>query len=215
MCGVIGVKLKQELDEESFNNLTDLIYESRIRGMHAYGFSFLINNEIVISKTLSISKQIIRNILLEMKTDSLLFHSRYSTSGDFYNKENNQPICVNGVALVFNGILSMKNKQIIEKDFNITMATENDGEVFIRQCDDTPNKYIAFLKENYACSFAGIILSKKSFFAIRNNKRPMYLYEDNKLTIVCSTLDIFLRSNFDIHNIRIINPYEVINLNGI
>mgnify|MGYP000618844717 CR=1 FL=1 len=52
-------------------------------------------------------------------SNNIIYHNRYSTSGDYKNHENNQPIFNNELSLVFNGVLDMGTKKQIENKYNI------------------------------------------------------------------------------------------------
>lgn len=61
----------------------------------------------------------------------LLGHTRYSTSGDFCDIENNQPLQQSDLVLAHNGIVSMSED--FDKIFGQKCSTRNDSEVILRK----------------------------------------------------------------------------------
>jgi glutamine phosphoribosylpyrophosphate amidotransferase len=183
MCSVIGFK-------GTYNkNLLDKIYkESRIRGIHAFGFSHYNNGILETQKFLNFDTFV--NKLHELAPSLFIAHFRYSTSGDFNVMENNQPINFEDKSIVFNGVISQKNKTEIEKEFGVKMDIDNDGYVLIQKF-----KHKTFvLKDDITFSMIG--LDNGKLIALRNKKRPLYFNEDSNV-IICSTRDIMKRSGIE------------------
>ena len=127
-------------------------------------------------------------------TTMLIGHNRYSTSGDWKNENNNQPLELNRMFLVFNGVIDMGTKKEMEKKHNIKMKTNNDGEIFLHYLDKMePLKIVDKLK----CSFAGLFIKDNEIYCLRNNHRPLWRVVINKSVFVASTKDIFKRSGYD------------------
>ena len=51
-----------------------------------------------------------------------IYHNRYSTSGDFKNHLNNQPIEIGDTSLCFNGVIDMGTKSQMEEKYQIKMS---------------------------------------------------------------------------------------------
>lgn len=96
MCGVIGIVSKNILKQDVIKKL---IINSKIRGQHATGISYI--DEDVI-KTCIISKNADYLDLKNVLTKSLIGHARYSTS----SLEYNQPISHFNVSIVHNGVIT-------------------------------------------------------------------------------------------------------------
>ena len=128
------------------------------------------------------------------KANKIIYHNRYSTSGDHMDHNNNQPIHSNNISLVFNGVLDMRTKQEIEEDYNIKMQTENDGEIIIQKCGNNIDKIKKFVKTTNG-SFAGLFLLNDTMIAIRNKNRPLWKLEHLNAVYYASTKDIFKRIN--------------------
>tara|TARA_R100000781_G_C4077460_1_gene126580 strand:+ start:167 stop:775 length:609 start_codon:yes stop_codon:yes gene_type:complete len=186
MCGVVGFSCNNPT-EENYNILYDIIKQSKIRGLHSFGYSYY-DNKIITKKHHNI-----KDINLP-KANKIIYHNRYSTSGDYMNHNNNQPIQLNNISLVFNGVLDMRTKQEIEDNYNIKMQTENDGEIIIQKCGNNIDKIKQFVSTTKG-SFAGLMLLNNKFIAIRNSNRPLWKLEYKNATYYASTKDIFKRVN--------------------
>lgn len=201
MCSIIGWNgnFNKELVIKLFNN-------SRIRGLHAFGYSYLKGELIKTEKFLDYNKFL--NSITDLKPNKFIAHFRYSTSGDYQNSINNQPIQINDLSLVFNGVLDMSGKIDMEKTYNVKLTTENDGEIALLKMQISEEEFKILVKNK---SFAGIFLDKKgNIKAYRNSNRPCYIANYNDIKIIASTKDIFNRSGITNANKLAIN--EVIEI---
>ena len=164
-----------------------IIQQSKIRGLHSFGYSYY-DNELKTIKQHNIS-----DIDFPV-SDRIIFHNRYATSGDYLDHNNNQPISVNEMSLVFNGVIDMRTKEEMQESYNIQMQTENDGELVIQLCGNDQEKIIDYIKKIKG-SFAGLIMMNNKMYAIRNKNRPAWKLEYNNATYIASTKDIFKRVN--------------------
>lgn len=187
MCGIIGFSCKKP-SEENISILNELIIQSKIRGLHSFGYSYyssLIQTE---------KHHDIASVKLPM-SNKIIYHNRYSTSGDYKNHANNQPIHNKEMSLVFNGVLDMGTKEEIESKYNIKMKNDNDGEIILNTCGTDINLIQKFVTETTG-SFAGIILTNSNkLLAIRNTKRPLWELNHLGCIYLASTKDIFKRVN--------------------
>lgn len=187
MCGIIGFSCKKP-SKENISILNELIHQSKIRGLHSFGYSYF-NGLIQTEKHHDIS-----SVKLPM-SNKIIYHNRYSTSGDYKNHANNQPIHNKEMSLVFNGVLDMGTKEEIESKYNIKMENDNDGEIILNTCGTDINSIQKFVTETTG-SFAGIILTNSSkLLAIRNTKRPLWELNHLDCVYLASTKDIFKRVN--------------------
>ena len=179
MCGVVGYY--GDGNNEDRKIIKRLFTESLVRGLHSFGVAFGVG---LVFKFFN--KNDLIDSIEEISFNSCIIHNRYSTSGDWKDHINNQPVFVNGVCLVFNGVISQKDKSGMQKEFSLRMETENDGELF---CHLGPE----VLKKK-GVSFAGLWYGKdgKLFFA-RNEFRPLYYAKKNDSVFIASTKDIFKR----------------------
>jgi len=209
MCGIIGAFFIEKTKEELLF-LKKLMNESSVRGLHAFGVCFYDKKYEVIKS----NKKDFSSFIDEFEKSnaiSIMFHNRYSTSGDHKIENNNQPIVVNNVgSIVMNGIISMKTKEQFEKQFDVICDTENDAEILLRKMEKDVD-VIDFLSST-KCSFAGIIMEKEKMFGVRNNKRPLYIYKSKKANYFVSTLDIVARAGGNILRTCVIPPLEKIKI---
>ena len=49
MCGVVGYSSQDPIDEH-YSILHKLIYQSKIRGLHSFGYSYCLNNKLTTRK---------------------------------------------------------------------------------------------------------------------------------------------------------------------
>lgn len=187
MCSIIAVS--GNWDEEIVKKI---MQNSRIRGLHSFGYSFVEKNKIQNFKFIDYD-QFLKS-LIQKKPIKFIAHFRYSTSGDWKVIENNQPILLDDFCLAFNGVIDMSSKSEMEKKFEVQMETENDGEIAIIKYKQGKDSFLNFINENKR-TFAGVFLNKENeITAIKNNLRPLSISKDKKATYLASTSDILLRS---------------------
>lgn len=184
MCSVIGYKGK--FNEELVSKLLD---ESRIRGIHAFGFYSDVYN----LKTTSYNK--FKDTLLLTKPDMFVAHMRYSTSGTADVMENNQPlISYNGqmTALVFNGVISQLDKKNIEFKYQTDIPSDNDGWILMKYLYDEE-----FLHDK-SITLATTYIQDDNLYAYRNEHRPLYYNtQEDGTVVVASTNDILVRAGLE------------------
>ena len=108
--------------------------ELSIRGLHYFGICYYDNNKYKVIK--SFNKEFERFIKIFEMSDSnkFIFHNRYSTSGDWIDENNNQPIALDNIgAIAMNGVLSMSTKKEYEKKYGVKCKCDNDSEIFLRR----------------------------------------------------------------------------------
>jgi len=140
--------------------------------------------------------------------NKIIYHNRYSTSGDYKNHDNNQPIAIGNMSLVFNGVLDMGTKQEMEEHYGIQMETDNDGEIVLKLCGTDPDKIQDYVQSTSG-SFAGLILTPdNTMYAIRNKNRPLWMLNHSGAVFYASTRDIFKRVDESFEPIEL-DPYKV------
>ena len=195
MCGVVGFSCKKP-NKENISILNELIIQSKIRGLHSFGYSYF-DGSIQTEKHHDIN-----SVKLPM-SNKIIYHNRYSTSGDYTNHENNQPIHNKEMSLVFNGVIDMATKEEIESKYNIKMKNDNDGEIILNTCGTDISLIKKFVTETTG-SFAGIILTNSNkLLAIRNSKRPLWQLNYLDCIYLASTRDIFKRVNSSFQPIQL------------
>jgi glutamine phosphoribosylpyrophosphate amidotransferase len=194
MCSVLA--FSGEFKSEVVSRLLEW---SRVRGLHAFGFSYVCGGEIKTMKFLDFNQ--FKNSLLELAPDKFIAHFRYSTSGDWKSLENNQPILSKEAHLVFNGVIDMGTKSEMEKKWNCQLQTENDGELAMIKWKSGE---LENMIKNKFRSFAGIILTEENeIIAIRNERRPLWVGDLDGSKYLASTSDILKRSGIlDINELK-------------
>jgi len=195
MCGVIGCfPTKRIMTDWHIEKFCELLTQSRIRGMHAYGiaaqfpsgrWSFLKSLEIaeVISWAFEISKT----------ATAMIGHTRYDTSGNWRVAANNQPITIGQDFLVFNGVIRMSTKAEYEEEFGTRFTTENDGEILLWLLGKSEKGKAKKLLDDEQVSYAGIQVVNGDVSIYRNERRPLTLLRKRGLW-VASTIDILART---------------------
>ena len=194
MCAIVGFMSKKPT-LEAIETLKRVFIESKIRGMHSYGFAS-VHKGLLDSFKANTLLPVLQEI--QMPT-ALIGHCRYSTSGDYTVMANNQPLVHNGEYLVFNGVIDMRTKSEMEKAYGITMTCENDGEIMLQSQDR-----LGLLRRNI--SFAGLFLNKDSITFMRNPARPAYIGYKHDSLYIASTKDILKRAL--IADAQELDPYK-------
>lgn len=205
MCGIIGFFTRSRTDEQQLL-LHRLVKESQVRGLHAFGVACYRRQRTIETRkwrALPGDKEL-------PGANKLIYHNRYSTSGDWHCENNNQPITVGDVSVAVNGVLSMKPRSEYEAEYGIKCETDNDAEIFAQRllADDDPERLV----ESLAGSIAAVFLRDGKVFAIRNNARPLHWFKRLGAVYVASTVDIIDRAvgkRVAVHNVP---PYKLFDL---
>lgn len=185
MCAIIGF-VCPEPNKQAIGTLKKLFIESRIRGKHAYGYAAIQDGEVVEQKS-----NALKPLLEGIKTPTMMIgHCRYSTSGDYKDHKNNQPLRRGEEWLVFNGVIDMRTKPEMELAHQMSLNSENDGEIML-QTEDR----LAFLRSGI--TFSGLVLKSSRLAFFRNDDRPAYKATRYGATFIGSTADILRRCLLD------------------
>lgn len=184
MCSVIG--FAGEYDKET---LDDVFKYSRIRGLHAFGYAYCKDDDIIVKRFFKY-EHFIKSIH-KAKPSKFIAHFRYSTSGDHNVIENNQPLKNGDEALVFNGVVSQMTLDEMKEAYTCHFGSDNDGWILLDIFDS-----LEAIKSS-KLTYASIMLRNKQIIALRNKKRPIWFGNRNGNTILASTSDILKRSNVD------------------
>lgn len=180
MCSIIGYKGKFQP-----NFVSKLLDESRLRGVHAFGFHTKKGTKKFLEYT------DFKQELLAEKPELFLAHFRYSTSGDYKEQENNQPLTEGKISLVFNGVISQADKTTMEEKFNTKLPSDNDGWLFFSQAEFEFAQAILSLPN---ISFACVMTDGQTLKGLRNHNRPLWAVETSEFLVIASTKDILSRS---------------------
>lgn len=193
MCGIVGCFPKQKyISADEFKNFDQLMHESKIRGMHAYGIAYKVNG---IWKTYkSFTLDLIFDAIAGENLECLVGHTRYDTSGDWRTLENNQPVVVGNDFLVFNGVIRMTTKEEREKEFEEEYTIDNDGEILLNMLKRNNWESASALLQEKEVSYAGIQVANGLVTYYRNERRPLWRYDDGECLWIASTKDILERT---------------------
>lgn len=121
MCGIVGFKQLDNLHPapEFMDFLEALMVESQVRGRHATGVAWVDSGVIQCVKAQIAAETFIADGAEEgwqefraANPSAAILHTRYSTSGDWTENVNNQPLVTDfyKLALVHNGLVSQATK---------------------------------------------------------------------------------------------------------
>lgn len=198
MCGIIGFT-SDRVTEKQMNCLRTIMLESRIRGMHASGVTYYIDNQrksMIIPEPIDVLVRKLKWVSIIGRKVSLIAHARYSTSDIQYN----QPIIDKGtgVAIVHNGIVSQSPPEQWEQQFGYKTQTKNDSELLLRCIIDGKDPLRVFPES----SIAALVLNKDhSIRVIRNGLRPLWTGKVEGAIVYASTFDILSRANIEPHKV--------------
>ena len=185
MCAVIGAIIIRPVSCD-FDSLRNVFHESRIRGMHATGLSYVKGNKIVTEKHPVPADEFpfdFPNYVNEDGNLYLIGHCRYSTSDLKYN----QPIANDDCSIVHNGVITQESPEHWKEMYNYGCETKNDSELVLH----SPSPLEEFPDASMAvCE----LTSDKKLLVYRNGKRPIYLTKTSNGCIITSTLNIITRS---------------------
>lgn len=197
MCAVIGAVIQQPTRDD-FDMIKRVFHESRIRGLHATGISFLpkwssgIENIVEpIPADKFIEKFLHNDNLADMVADDgnlyLIGHCRYSTS----DLEYNQPIWNNYMSVAHNGVITQELPENWESLYGYKCQGKNDTELLLHTFAAGKSPLVEW-KDS---SLAVCVLDKnRTLTAFRNGKRPLYLTNTHNGCIITSTADVIKRA---------------------
>lgn len=211
MCGLVGYATLYKDNRHSIH-ISKLFMESSIRGLHAFGCAYWHTGGVDIAKYST--RENMQRFITTNTFEDVIIHSRYSTSGDWHDMRNNQPLCVGGYHLAFNGVISMMTKLEMEQEHGVALETDNDGELFIHYLmRNGDNAAASFIANNG--SFAGLWYNPDGvLYAIRNEHRPLWYVLKNGYVYYASTRDIIMRAlGIEAYNQSVqCEPYRLYNL---
>ena len=146
MCGVIGVSL-QSVTDEDIKLVKEVFRQSMIRGKHATGMSWVMNNRVHTIKEPSpvdifLKMNTIEQCINEDGGLYMIGHIRYSTSDLRYN----QPMDNDEVAIAHNGVINQQPRDQWEYE----TETGNDSELILRSIEAGNDPLVEFADRSMA-----------------------------------------------------------------
>jgi glutamine phosphoribosylpyrophosphate amidotransferase len=185
MCAVIGALLHKPTKQD-FEMIRRVFHESKIRGMHATGLSYVKNGEIQTVKHPVPADEFPFDFDSYVNEDGNLYligHCRYSTS----DLEYNQPMSSSDKSIVHNGVITQELPENWKELYGYDCMTKNDSELVLHSNDP--------LREFSHMSMSVVELHKdRKIRFYRNGKRPLYLSSVENGSIITSTADIANRA---------------------
>jgi glutamine phosphoribosylpyrophosphate amidotransferase len=198
MCAVIGTVLENP-SLKDFEMLKRVFLESKIRGMHATGLSYVKANSIVTQKLPVAADKFPFDFESYLNEDGNLYlvgHCRYSTS----DLEYNQPISNDALSVVHNGVITQELPEKWKELYGYDCETKNDTELLLH----TIQEDVSPLGRWKDASLSVCVLSReKNLKVFRNGKRPLYLTSLENGVIITSTADIPKRAGITSQSIEV------------
>lgn len=200
MCGIVAYHSKNPKSWH-LDLVSNIMVNSKIRGLHAYGMSYEREGKILSVKAHA-QEELISRMGIQSFRDhpprSFIAHNRYSTSGDWKDHSNNQPITIKkelDYSMVFNGVVDQGTPMEWEEKYGRHYSTDNDGEIVLREflSRNLEDWQAWFRRQNF--SFAGAFLvEREGLFIVRNANRPLWFASAEGASFYASTRDILKRS---------------------
>jgi glutamine phosphoribosylpyrophosphate amidotransferase len=185
MCSVIGAIIKEPRAED-FLMLHRVFLESKIRGMHATGISYVKHGKIITDKRPVPADEFPFNFSSYVNEDGSLYmigHCRYSTS----DLEFNQPIANENLSVVHNGVITQELPENWKELYGYACETKNDTELILHTAEDCISPLVRWKDSSLAVVELHV---DKVIRFYRNGKRPLYLTSISNGCIITSTADV-------------------------
>jgi glutamine phosphoribosylpyrophosphate amidotransferase len=185
MCSVIGAIIKEPRAED-FLMLHRVFLESKIRGMHATGISYVKHGKIITEKRPVPADEFPFNFPSYVNEDGSLYligHCRYSTS----DLEFNQPIANENLSVVHNGVITQELPEKWKELYGYDCETKNDTELILHTAEDCISPLVRWKDSSLAVVELHV---DKVIRFYRNGKRPLYLTSISNGCIITSTADV-------------------------
>ena len=193
MCAVIGAVIKSPTKDD-LALLRRVFHESKIRGLHATGMSFLPSwsNKIETIKEGIPADEFVDKHLHNDNLDRLvnkdgnlylIGHCRYSTS----DLEYNQPIANENLSVVHNGVITQELPEKWKELYGYDCETKNDTELILHTAEDCISPLLRWKDSSLAVVELHV---DKVIRFYRNGKRPLYLTSISNGCIITSTSDV-------------------------
>jgi len=210
MCGIIGAYISDPT-EADFTTIRNIFIESRIRGKHATGLSYIKDGQIWTERTALPADEFAETYEFEQLVNEdgnicFVGHCRYSTSDLLYN----QPLETSQISLVHNGVISQELPERWEELYGYKCNTKNDSELLLKSLAEGKSP---FIWEDASISGAVLSLYNKQVSFFRNGKRPLYYSYKPKSVVFASTKDILHRAG--VSGIAEAKPYVTYFMNDV
>lgn len=186
MCAIVGAVIAKPTTEDLLM-LHRVFLESKIRGMHATGISYVKDNKVITEKLPVPADEFPFKFAEYVNEDGNLYiigHCRYSTS----DLEYNQPIANDDKSIVHNGVITQELPENWKSIYGYDCVTKNDSELVLHSSDP-------LIEFSHMSMGVCELKTDKTMKVYRNGKRPLYLSATSNGCIITSTKDIAKRAN--------------------
>ncbi len=204
MCGIAGYKCSPRHAKKAFAVFTRLMTESQVRGRHAAGLSWVSGGAVTTYRVPRPVDDLVQSKvwgdLAQDAPTEVIGHARYSTSGDWQDNKNNQPVATASLSLVHNGLVSMASQEEFEKAYKVRTVSGNDSEVLLRRVEkargDLARAFEAVYSVDPPIFACGLLNARGDITVVRDHIRPLWVFQIKKLgmTGFASTKDIIDRA---------------------
>jgi glutamine phosphoribosylpyrophosphate amidotransferase len=204
MCSVIGAIIKEPRAEDLLM-LQRVFLESKIRGMHATGISYVKNGQIITDKRPVPADEFPFNFESYINEDGNLYlvgHCRYSTS----DLEYNQPIANDNLSVVHNGVITQELPEKWKELYGYDCETKNDTELILHTAEDCISPLLRWKDSSLAVCELHV---DKVLRVYRNGKRPLYLTNISNGCIITSTSDVPKRAEVPGSSVNILMNHYI------
>lgn len=204
MCSVIGAIIKEPRAEDLLM-LQRVFLESKIRGMHATGISYVKNGKIITDKRPVPADQFPFDFESYINEDGNLYlvgHCRYSTS----DLEYNQPISNDNLSVVHNGVITQELPEKWKELYGYDCETKNDTELILHTAEDCVSPLLQWKDSSLAVCELHV---DKVLRVYRNGKRPLYLTNISNGCIITSTVDVPKRAEVPGRSVNILMNHYI------
>ena len=183
MCGVFGFVSKGPMPGELFKLISNIFYETEVRGPHASGYAHFGKNRKIISDKAPVkASEYIQTPawtrVMERTPSVLIGHTRHATAGDPADNRNNHPHVGRRLAVVHNGTL----KKYEYRPWAEICKTECDSEAILRvmELGSSPEMAVSrvfncFYDSAFSCLTLDKADGRMRFF--RNTGRPLRVWK--------------------------------------
>lgn len=200
MCGIIGFHGNSTAD--NLEAIRNLLYQSKIRGLHSSGVSYLFNGDIKTIKEEIPADQFLQKYwetiskdLSSQKEILLVGHTRYSTSELGYP----QPISSANGSIALNGVITQSEFHEWKDVYKINTdnyTTQNDAEIMLDFLENRTIEELYAIRP-FSSAFCYLDRSNQKIIIFRTNDRPLHGFQLKNGVGFCSTKEILDRSKID------------------
>lgn len=209
MCGIFGViEYSWKKGRDPVSIFRDLVVHSESRGREASGFLFSDQYDSIVYKSKLPGTELLRKKVVNKKLEAaakssrtgsrlcLMGHSRLVTNGSEDNSLNNQPVILDTLVGVHNGIVT--NDKELAQNNNLCCTGELDSEVLFRIIEESFSNSTHIKKGDLKKCLAPIkgtiniaaAITETNQFLLYSNHGSLYFFENDSFLVFASERSI-------------------------